>query len=160
MSWKQEADVSIKSFSHHHIDTIIDEGKPNSWRFTGFYGAPETHKRHESWSLLRLLHNQYSLPWCCMGDFNELLSYEEKQGGPIRSHRQMQDFRDAIDHYGFEDLGFNGPPFTWCNNRLGTHTIWERLHRVLATTSWISLFTLAQVYHLHLVSSDHSPISI
>jgi hypothetical protein len=160
MFWKQEAHVSIKSFSHHHIDAIIDEGEPNSWRFTGFYGAPETHRRHESWSLLRLLHSQSSLPWCCMGDFNELLSYEEKQGGPIRSHRQMQDFRDAIDHCGFEDLGFNGPPFTWCNNRLGSHTVWERLDRVLATTSWISLFPLAQVQHLHAVSSDHNPISI
>ena len=160
MFWKQGADVSIKSFSHHHIDAIIDEGKPNSWRFTGFYGAPETHRRHESWSLLRLLHNQYSLPWCCMGDFNEILSYEEKQGGPIRSHRQMQDFRDTIDYCGFEDLGFNGPPFTWCNNRLGTHTVWERLDRVLATTSWISLFPLVQVYHLHSASLDYSPICI
>ena len=97
MFWKQEAHVSIKSFSHHHINAIIDEGATNPWCLTGFYGAPETHRRHESWSLLQLLHGQYNLSWCCIGDFNELLSYEEKQGGPIRSHRQMQDFRKAID---------------------------------------------------------------
>ncbi len=110
MFWKQEAHVSIKSFSHHHINAIIDEDATNPWRLTGFYGAPETHRHHESWSLLRLLHGQYNL--------------------------------------------------SWCNNRLNTHTVWERLDRVLATSTWISHFPNAQVHHLHAVSSDHSPLSI
>ena len=72
----------------------------------------------------------------------------------------MQDFREAIDFCDFEDLGFIGPPFTWCNNRLNTRTVWERLDRVLATSTWISHFPNAQVHHLHAVSSDHSPLSI
>ncbi len=54
--WKQEAKVTIKSYSNHHIDTMINEGLEDSWCFTGFYGAPETHRRHLSWSLLRTLH--------------------------------------------------------------------------------------------------------
>jgi hypothetical protein len=41
-----------------------------------------------------------------MGDFNKLLSFEEKQGGAIRCHRKMQDFRDVMDECGFLDLGF------------------------------------------------------
>ncbi|OMO54692.1 reverse transcriptase [Corchorus capsularis] len=48
--------------------------------FTGFYGKPETSYRNESWQLLSTLRGQSSLPWMCAGDFNELLSNDEKIG--------------------------------------------------------------------------------
>ena len=50
-----------------------------------------------------------------MGDFNEILFAEEKQGWLIRPERQMQGIRDALDFCRLRDLGFNGFPFTWCN---------------------------------------------
>lgn len=45
----------------------------------------------------------------------------------------MQNFREVIDECGFINLGFRGPPFTWCNNHRGLSTTWLRLDRVLAT---------------------------
>ena len=42
--WKNEAQIQIQSYSHHHIDTIVDRGGANPWRFTGFYGALKTYK--------------------------------------------------------------------------------------------------------------------
>ena len=127
MFWKKEANIQINSYSHHHINSIVNADMENTLRFTVFYGYSETHRHHESWNLLHLLHQQSSLPWCCVGDYNELTSIDEKVGGVIRSERQMQDFRDAIETCGFIDLGFVGKPFTWCNNRLGSTRIWERL---------------------------------
>ena len=62
-----------------HMDAIISEQQNNNtWRFTRFYGHPETHLRRESWNLLSYLSNQFSLPWFCCGDFNEILSLTEK----------------------------------------------------------------------------------
>ncbi|XP_065632266.1 rRNA biogenesis protein RRP5 [Quercus suber] len=46
--------------------------------------------------------------WRFTGDFNELTRQEEKLGGAIRQHRQMQLFREVIDECGFLDLGFVG----------------------------------------------------
>ena len=46
-----------------------------------------------------------------LGDFNELLKVGDKRGGAPRSHNQMQQFRDVLDHCGFVDLGFPGPTF-------------------------------------------------
>jgi hypothetical protein len=158
--WKQEANVTIKSYSLYHIDTVINEGRDDAWRFIGFYGAPETHRCHLSWTLLQSLHQQLSLPWLCMGDFNELFSMNEKLGGPVRSSRQMQDFRDAIDECGFVDLGYQGSPFTWCNNRVDSGTVWERLDRGLATIPWMNIFPEARVIHLHASNSDHYPICL
>jgi hypothetical protein len=58
------------------------------------------------------------------------------------------------------DLGYQGSPFTWCNNRVDSGTIWERLDRGLATTQWLNIFLEARVIHLHASNSDHYPICL
>ncbi|KAL4628496.1 hypothetical protein ACB092_05G243100 [Castanea dentata] len=64
--WMREINLSIKSFSNHHIDaTVIEANSSLEWRITGFYGNPQTHLCHESWNLLTLLSNQMHLPWFC-----------------------------------------------------------------------------------------------
>ena len=40
--WKKDFDLQVMSFSHNHIDVLINRGKENVWRLTGFYEAPET----------------------------------------------------------------------------------------------------------------------
>ena len=50
---------------------------------TGFYGNPETHRRQDSWDELVALNRKFQLPWLCYGDFNEILSREEKMGGGL-----------------------------------------------------------------------------
>ena len=40
--------VEVDSCLPNHIDSIINKGKKEVWRFTGFYGEPVTHKRIES----------------------------------------------------------------------------------------------------------------
>ena len=41
----------------------------------------------------------------CFGDFNEIVSMEEKRGGVMRPQKQMEDFREAIHECRFKDLG-------------------------------------------------------
>ena len=45
---KEDFDLDIEAFSLNHTDTTINKNKENEWRFTGFYGELDTHKRHES----------------------------------------------------------------------------------------------------------------
>ncbi|XP_075663039.1 uncharacterized protein LOC142632542 [Castanea sativa] len=105
-------DLSVEGFDKNHIDTILNKNKENEWRFTGFYGEPDTQKRIESWDLLRSLNHKFRVPWLCAGDFNELVRSEEKLGGNRRSHNQMQLFQDAINACGFIDLGYSCSKFT------------------------------------------------
>ena len=111
--WKEVMKLTVETSSKNHIDYIIGKGSEEAWRFTGFYGEPNTHKRYESWDLLCQLNSQFSLPWLCLGDFNEIVRGIEKKGGSNRSHAQMQLFREAIDECGFIDMGYKGSPFTW-----------------------------------------------
>ena len=48
------------------------------------------------------------LPWCCFGDFNELLEVQDKKCGAPRAHNLMENFRDVLDFCGFVDLGYSG----------------------------------------------------
>ena len=73
------------------------------------------------------------MPWACLGDFNEILSTTEKARGLDRSQQQMKGFREAINICNFQDMGYEGPDFTWCNQRRGRGRIQLRLDRVLAT---------------------------
>uniref|UniRef100_A0A2N9J2G5 Zinc knuckle CX2CX4HX4C domain-containing protein n=1 Tax=Fagus sylvatica TaxID=28930 RepID=A0A2N9J2G5_FAGSY len=130
-------------------------GTPEAWRLTFFYGAPETHRRIETWNLLRGLNQQFLLLWCCIGDFNEIVKNEEMHGRNRRPDRQMQGFRDAMDECDLIDLGYRGSPFTWCNNRDPPATTWVRLDRGLATLSWVQKFPAASVEHLDVINSDH-----
>lgn len=68
--WNYEFNLSVLNFSCNHIDTSINQGSVDEWRLTFIYGAPETHKRIDTWNLLRRLHSHFQNPWCCIGDFN------------------------------------------------------------------------------------------
>ena len=84
--WKKEVLVDDQTFGPWHIDAVVggDDGR-GKWRFTGFYGQPETSRREETWRILERLGNSNHLPWLCMGDFNEIVSSNEKLGGNLRS---------------------------------------------------------------------------
>ncbi|XP_030970584.1 uncharacterized protein LOC115990959 [Quercus lobata] len=159
--WTRETDLEIKSFSNHHIDAVITEENSNfKWRFTGFYGHPQTHLRQKSWDLLDFLQGQSQLPWFCFGDFNEILSMEEKTGGAIRSQGQMDKFREVVNVCGFKDLGYMGPDFTWCNMQTGDSRVYLRLDRAFATCDWINKFGEVRVNHLVDSTSDHCALYV
>ena len=53
--------------------------------------------------MLASLHN---LPWALMGDFNEVLSEDEKLGGNTISQRRVRAIQDCMNTCQMMDLGF------------------------------------------------------
>ena len=139
---------------------MVNPEVDDAWRFTGFYGNPVTANREHSWALLKHLSLKMDLPWICTGDFNEIVRAEEKLGGAMRRERQMIDFRETLDFCRFQDLGFVGSPFTWCNNQFDGTVTWIRLDRGVATNPWIQMFPSTRVHHISGSLSDHSPLWI
>ena len=78
MIWKEEVDLHIQTYTQNHIDAIIYSTMGPMWRITGFYGQPDANRRHETWGLLRHLHSRYTMLWLFIGDYNDILSLEEK----------------------------------------------------------------------------------
>ena len=157
--WKEDFDLSVETFSPNHIDSTINKGKDNEWRFTAFYGEPDARFRYESWAKLRTLKSRSSSPWICAGDFIEITRQSKKLGGRTRLHNQMQPFREVLDDYGFMDMGFVGAPFTW-HKHYADYTVWERLDRAVATNDWFSMFSETKIHHLDVTTSDHKALWI
>lgn len=158
--WKEGCDFSIDTYSSNHIDAIVNKGKEDEWRFTGFYGEPDTNNRHESLAKLRRLKSKLTIQWLYVGDFNEIAKADKKLGERLRPVKHMKAFRDVLDECGFKDLGFVGGKYTWCRESRGDNTIWERLDRAVATMDWIELFPATKVLHLECGSSDHKHLII
>ena len=157
--WRNMIQIDVDSSSLNHIDVIVNKGKENSWRFTGIYGMPEASRKSETWDLLRNLHQKYSLPWLCAGDFNEILLSHEKLGGALRSETAMREFREVVDDCGFMDLGYVGKKYSW-NGKHGDHMVLERLDHAFASHSWLALNPATRVQCIRSKVSDHYPIII
>ena len=82
--WNKELKVTSKELSPNFIDIRIDEHGAAGWRLTGLYGEPSGDRKHLTWQYLRSLHAAVDLPWVMVGDFNEILYSDEKEGENIR----------------------------------------------------------------------------
>ena len=128
------------------------------WKLTGFYGHPEASKRIEAWQLLRFIARMDPYPWICLGDFNEILSLDEKFGGSGRQRGLMKNFQMALEESGLSELGYKGPKFTRNNGQEGVDFIKERLDRVVANKEWCEAHPDVEVVVGAAICSDHSPI--
>ncbi|XP_074327603.1 uncharacterized protein LOC141665516 [Apium graveolens] len=113
LMWQNERGVHIKGSCNHYIDFEVVCEQVGRWRYTGFYGCPERKRRKESWEILRTLAGESTLPWCVLGDFNDIMFAHEKSGGRSQPSRLMEGFRSAVNECELLDLGFVGSEFTW-----------------------------------------------
>ncbi|XP_042983334.1 uncharacterized protein LOC122312737 [Carya illinoinensis] len=161
MLWSENTNASLFSYSRHHISLeLLSEEGASKCHVTGFYGDSVVEKRRACWDLLRVLRPESNCPWLCMGDFNELLSNEEKYGAADRPFLQMERFREALDECELSDLGFIGSRFTWSNKMEGRAFIKERLDRAFGNSSWCNMFDTSSVYVLPVIASDHAPLLV
>ncbi|KAK3189117.1 hypothetical protein Dsin_028678 [Dipteronia sinensis] len=137
---------------------VPDGNKSGSSSDGSFYGNPDANQRFHSWNILRRLVGMSDLPWVCVGDFNEVLDCSEKLEGVPKNWKLLAGFREALDDCGLEDLGYVGPPFTWCNKHEGDALIQERHDRCIGSLDWKLSFPDFKVSHLDYWRSDHRPI--
>ena len=80
--------------------------------FTVVYG-PTLRRDRESFSEeLGAIKGLWNGPWCVVGDFNAILSPEERsRGGSLNSN--MRRFLKVIEDLELKDLPMVGGPFTW-----------------------------------------------
>ncbi|XP_060965673.1 uncharacterized protein LOC115711034 [Cannabis sativa] len=156
--WKESSDVAIQGFSFNHIDAIVQLQHCVQWRLTGVYGEPRRELRFNTWNLFRSIKNASNLPWCLMGDMNNLSSNDEKRGGRPYPDRLIDGFVEALDDCNLTELPLVGYPFTWEKGRNGDNWVEERLDKALVTYTWLSLFPQSTLYNLEVSTSDHCPI--
>jgi hypothetical protein len=89
---------------------------------------------------LRGLARLSSLPWCVIGDFNDILSSEEKKGRSERPQWLIRGFRQAMLDAGLVDLHMTGYKFTWFKSLGTARAVEEKLDKALVNSTWYNLF--------------------
>ncbi|XP_075654647.1 uncharacterized protein LOC142624782 [Castanea sativa] len=135
-----QAEMSILSSTEQEIHTLVkDLSSKASWLLTAVYASPRYAERRLLWDNLSMVTELHALPWIIAGDFNEVLTSEDKFGGrPICLSRVLT-FQDCLNNCGMIDLGFSGPRFTWTNRQPLSDLIQERINRVFVNTDWNTL---------------------
>lgn len=109
MFWQAEEDVEAINYYNHHIHLKVHYANfGKSWLITEFYGYPETNKRGAFWSLLSRINPSSEAPWCIIGNFNEILTQDDKKGDKRRPSKQMVDCRETLKNNGLMDIGWKG----------------------------------------------------
>lgn len=93
MFWSHLVELEIVNYFDFHIHALVkgmerqDEGL-----ILGIYGWPKTNERHLSWELLSRITLSNDLPWCVIGEFNEIISQDEEVGRRLQPIKQMESF--------------------------------------------------------------------
>lgn len=149
-SWK----VSILNSSPQWVHLSVSWKRQESWLITVVYASPNLARRAQLWDDLSQLAETIDQPWSVLGDFNAILTDEERRGGASSpSTRGRQGFRDMISDCNLVDAGFQGSPFTWRNGSL-----FQRLDRILINMQWRTRFPQAAIFHLPYFKSDHRAV--
>ncbi|CAN6724078.1 unnamed protein product [Malus baccata var. baccata] len=154
--WKDGSQVTLLKSEEFVIEMKIwDDILNKQWRLFAIYASTDEKKRNDQWKRLGKRIEQE--PECCLliGDFNDILCNEEKEGGNYRPASSMRDFREFVANNELMDLGYEGYPFTWRNNRESL-PIQQRLDRGLATMGWNNMYPDTTIGHLVLEGSDHA----
>ncbi|XP_071916215.1 uncharacterized protein [Coffea arabica] len=92
--------------------------------------------------------------------FNDIASNKEKWGGRRREEWSFRDFKHFIADNDLIDVGFDGNPWTWCNNWENEGEIKQRLDRMLCTPTGFQRFDKTRCKHVDNYSSDHSMLVV
>ncbi|XP_026419529.1 uncharacterized protein LOC113315469 [Papaver somniferum] len=93
-----------------------------------------------------------------VGDFNTILSIEEKVGARAPSRISMLDFNECLDQCQLLQAPKNGLDFSWSNCQYGDRRILCHLDKSLYNMEWLEKFP-NWGYKVGLrVVSDHSPL--
>lgn len=155
LMWKAGVSVKLLSLSPGYIDSFVEMPGLEGFYFTGFYGNLEASLRKFSWELLRRLSKPTSTTWLVCGDFNEIISSDEKLGGGPRNQCQMREFREVLDFCNSRRIPFLGFKYTWDNRREGEDNTKLVLDRGYLNPVGHTLFPQAQIEHIIISVFDH-----
>lgn len=149
--------LQVVAHSSQSITTIVTL-RNHRWLLIVVYANPCPGIREALWKYFDGLIEASNLPWLILGDFNDIVSVDEKCGGNLDQGGKR--FVEWIDRNHLVGLGFSGAKFTWCNKQNAEGIIWKRLDKGLCSIDWRLLFPDAHLLHLPRVNSDRCPILV
>lgn len=160
--WNQAiTQIRVLGFTAQTITLrIAGEHYKNKWLLSLVYASPTASIRELFCDYMEQLSRMITIPWCILGDFNQVIYQKDKQGGRAVRGNAAERMRLMFDRCGLMETKFVGPPFTWTNGQHGKFKIQQRLDQCWSNRQWHLMFPRAVNFHLPRTHSDHHPILI
>ncbi|XP_059064615.1 uncharacterized protein LOC131856729 [Cryptomeria japonica] len=139
------------------VASILESGE--TILVSNVYAPIDIRGKSQLWAHIRYVRSCAPfLPWILAGDFNAVLSLEEKRGGLPRLGPSSDMFRTNVDSLALMDVKPSNGIFTWNNRWSGPEVIAQRLDHFLVSCSWVrgSLVICSEI--LDWRGSNHWPI--
>ncbi|XP_074277799.1 uncharacterized protein LOC141601417 [Silene latifolia] len=150
-------DVMILQYDPQFIHTKVHIKATNKFFFlTMVYAFNDGNDRVDLWHKLVSFASNCHGPWALAGDFNTVISPDERLGGNIKQE-DMEDFIDYLDKCGMSDIAATGAFFTWTNKQDVGHRKCSRLDRFLINNDWLAVFPEMTAYFYPEGLLDHNP---
>ncbi|XP_070032225.1 uncharacterized protein [Nicotiana tomentosiformis] len=121
----------------------------------GVYGMHTIQDRNRLWEDLKIIMDGVSGPSLIIGDFNTILSSEDRVQGNSVQEIEVRDFKNFILGTWLDELKTVGRKFTWTNNH-----IHSRIDRILVNAEWIQKWPAMEGIIMNHGFSDHYPLSV
>ncbi|XP_056855051.1 uncharacterized protein LOC130504459 [Raphanus sativus] len=137
------------------IEAVIDGIKVF---MTFVYGDPVLERRDQVWERLTRFSTTRNGPWFMIGDFNEIIDHNEKEGGRQRTDSSFLPFKQMLSDCGMLEFPYTGDMLSWVGKRAGRVTVRCRLDRAVGNADWHEKFPHSKTKYMRLWGSDHRPI--
>ncbi|XP_019232866.1 PREDICTED: uncharacterized protein LOC109213514 [Nicotiana attenuata] len=145
--------ISYKPQYIHGEATLL--ASRQEFTFTAIYGLHTVDARKSLWAdLLSWSHTQQK-PWLCMGDFNAVLSEDDRSNGSPIQEWEVRDFKEFMLKAGMTEMRIVGRSFTRTNSH-----VFSRIDRVVVNSEWITKMPHLDAMVMNPYFSDHSPLCI
>nr|XP_027100870.1 uncharacterized protein LOC113719906 [Coffea arabica] len=105
--WTKETQIVEVNTTAFTIEAKVEDNESRAtWWFIGVYASCDQRFRKEQWRVLTDRSRLWGSRFLITGDFNDILSNDEKWEGAYREERSFRDFRDFIDCNRLVDIGF------------------------------------------------------
>ena len=122
---------------------------------TFIYGHNFASQRQPLWDALHHLSTSINGAWCLLGDFNSVLSKEDRLGGNEVTDHDIHELTTFMESCEVLEMPSTGAYFSWTNK-----TLWSRIDRVFINSFWHEEFDYTVAKYLPQGLSDHTPILI
>ncbi|XP_058777191.1 uncharacterized protein LOC131651549 [Vicia villosa] len=161
MSWdnsKIELRFMECSSQHLHCGVYSLKGDFLFW-LTGIYAHNQLDLRRRLWKNILNIHAKQTGPWCIIGDFNNVLTAQDRTGGKLVQVVEYADLENMMQITQLSEMDSVGDYYTWSNRQVAG-TIYSRIDRALCNVEWFLKYSDHVLNILPPNLSDHSMLYV
>ncbi|XP_021767614.1 uncharacterized protein LOC110732003 [Chenopodium quinoa] len=159
IGWKVDLlNLTVLSSQEQLVHCLLTTKDLQTQIFITFvYGLHTVQDRLPLWAGLRQL-TGFSGAWLCVGDFNSILSCEDRINGAMVTNYETKDFQNLIDDLALSEIKSKGSFFSWCNKAHNGSRTYSRIDRGIVNQDWIDAYGHVEAIYLPPSLSDHNPV--